>query len=182
MTLSTDINLPLAKDYKDEQNPDAYTNDLVFELQNMYQRVSNNVNGTFRNYADVDSSQWIPTIDGSSSTGATTYTSQIGWVWRQGIMTEVWADITWTATTATGNLFINLPYEVTRSNQMPFCGCVQTSNFTYTSGDNCSINAIPSTLRGEIWNYSSGGATANQLVVNAGRIIFHLRYIGVSDE
>lgn len=97
-------------------------------------------------------------------------------------MTEVWGDITWSATTATGNLLVNLPYLVTKSSQIPFVGEVQTSNFTYTAGTNCSINAIPSTYTAAIWNYGSGIATSQQAIVAAGRLIFHLRYIGISDE
>ena len=147
MTLPTDIILPLPRDYKNEDNPDKYTQDLVFELQNMYEQIANNVNGFIRNNADVDSSQWIPTISGTTGAGSTTYTNQIGWVLRQGIMVDVWGDLSWSATTASGNLFIDLPYIVTKSSEIPFVGCVQTSSFTYTAGDNCAINAIPSTYR-----------------------------------
>jgi len=183
MTLPTDITLPLPRDYRDNINPDAYSNDLVFELQNMYQNVANNINGAIRNYADVDSSQWIPTINGTGSAGSTTYTHQIGWVFRQGIITEVWFDIQWSASTATGNLFIDLPYIVTKSNQKPFVGVLQTSTIAYGAGKTLlTCNAIPSTYRLEIWSSGSAVATANVVVAGAGQLIGHCRYIGVSDE
>lgn len=183
MTLPTDIILPLPEDYKNMDNPDAYLRDLVFDLQTMYEQIANNVNGSIRSYADVDSSQWVPTINGTGGAGATTYTNQVGWVLRTGIMTEVWFDVTWTASTATGNLFIDLPYLVTKSNQKPFVGVLQTSTIAYGAGKtllNC--NAIPSTYRLEIWSSGSAVATANVAVAGAGQLIGYCRYIGVSDE
>lgn len=183
MTLPTDLLLPQPKDYQNAENPDAYLNDLVFDLQTMYEQIANNVNGTIRSYADVDSSEWIPTIDGTIGAGATTYTHQIGWVLRQGIITEVWFDIQWSATTATGNLFIDLPYIVTKSNQKPFVGVLQTATIAYGAGQTVlTCNAIPTTYRLEVWSSGSGNATANIAVAAAGQLIGHCRYIGVSDE
>jgi hypothetical protein len=183
MTLPTDIILPLPRDYKNMDNPDKYIQDLVFELQNMYEQIANNVNGFIRNNADVDSSQWIPTISGTTGAGATTYTNQIGWVLRQGIMVDVWFDITWSATTASGNLFIDLPYIVTKSNQKPFVGVLQPSAIAYGAGHTDLVcNAIPSTYRLEIWATGSGVPTANLGVAASGQLIGHCRYIGVSDE
>lgn len=183
MTLPTDIILPQTKDYKDMEGNDALLNDLIFDLQNMYEQLANGINGTIRNYADVDSSQWVPTIDGTTGAGATTYMNQIGWVFRQGIITEVWFDIKWSATTATGNLFVDLPYIVTKSNQKPFVGVLQTATIAYGVGQTVlTCNAIPSTYRLEIWSSGSGNATANIAVAAAGQLIGHCRYIGVSDE
>lgn len=183
MTLPTDIILPLPRDYKDALNPDAYNNDLVFDLQNMYEQLANQINGTIRNYADVDSSEWIPTLSGTTAVGATTYTHQIGWVFRQGIITEVWFDIAWSATTATGNLFVDLPYLVTKSDQKPFVGVLQPSSIAYGAGKTDLVcNAIPSTYRLEIWTTGTGVPTSNLAVVASGQLIGHCRYIGVSDE
>lgn len=183
MTLPTDIILPLPRDYQDALNPDAYSNDLVFDLQNMYEQLANQINGTIRNYADVDSSQWIPTISGTTGVGATTYVSQVGWVFRQGIITDVWFDIEWSATTATGNLFIDLPYIVTKSNQKPFVGVLQPSAIPYGAGHTDLVcNAIPSTYRLEIWATGTATPTVNVGVAASGQLIGHCRYIGVSDE
>lgn len=178
MTLPTDLYLPKPEDYpKDREN---YLNDLLFSIQSMYEQVAQVANGSFRNYAEVDAGAWIPTLAGTGA-GSFTYTSQYGWSLRTGIMTEVWADITWSATTATGNLYLELPYIVTKSSGKPFVGVCQTSGITYTTGSNTVISAIPNTYRGEIWNYGTGVATSNQGVVASGRIIVYLRYIGVSD-
>ena len=180
MTLPTSIDLPLRVNYQDEEDMDRYLRDLVYELQGMYENLTENINGFIRNDADVDQSQWTPTLNGTVA-GTFTYTRQVGWSIRQGIYTEVFADIAWTATTATGNLYLELPYRVTRSDGMPFVGTVQVSNVAYL-GNYLVINAIPNTYRGEIYSVTPAGATANLAVPASGRLIIHCRYIGLSDE
>lgn len=181
MTLSTDIYLPLPKDYEGKMNTDNYLNDLVFDLQDMYQNLAQNINGTFSNTADTFVTPWSPLLSGSTTPGVFTYVNQVGLTWRQGIMTEVWGDVSWSSTTATGNLCLTLPYICSKSNGMPFVGDCQSSAITYTVGTSIYINAIPNTLRAEFWNSGTGISTQNQQVVASGRVIFHVRYIGVSD-
>lgn len=180
MSLPTDSNLPLPYDYDIAKEPDKYLNDLVFRLQEMYEELSEVAGGSFRSYATVDGSQWVPTLNGTTSSGFT-YTNQYGWSCRSGIMTEVWADVEWSATTATGDIYFELPYEVTLSSGMPFVGVCQASGIAATTGTGFVINAIPGTYRGEIWNVGSGVATGNQAVVASGRLIVYCRYIGISD-
>jgi hypothetical protein len=179
MTLPNDIYLPKPDDF--QRDPNKYVDNLTFQLQEMYLNIVQNVNGTLRNYADVDGSEWIPTLNGSGA-GTFTYTSQYGWVLRQGLMTDVWGDVTWSATTATGNLYVDLPYIVTKSSGSPFIGVCQPSNVTYTAGTMINISAIPGTYTGEFWTSGTGVATGNQAVVASGRLIFHVRYIGVTGE
>jgi len=180
MTLPTSIDLPLRVDYQNDEDLDRYLRDLVYELQEMYERITENVNGYIRNYADVDQTKWIPTLNGTVA-GDFTYTQQVGWSIRQGIYTEIFADISWTATTSAGNLYLELPYIVTLSDGMPFVGTVQASNVVYL-GNYLVINAIPNTYRGEIYSVTPAGATANLAVPASGRLIIHSKYIGVSDE
>ena len=128
------------------------------------------------------SKQFLPTLDGSTP-GTFTYTHQTGWVLRQGLMVDVWVDVEWSATgTAAGDLFVELPYKVAVSEQMPFVGIVQPSAITYTGGTEIVINAINDTYRGEFWNTGDGFTTANQSVVSSGRLIFHIRYLGQGIE
>lgn len=178
MTLPTDIFLPLPKDYARDGDNDRYMNDLVYRIQDMYGQVVDVVNGSFRNDSETASSQWIPTLDGSVS-GTFTYTHQYGYVMRSGIMTEVWFDIGWSATTATTNFFLNLPYIVTKSNGMPFAGIAVSQTITYTGSLSCF--AVPSTTRLEFWQSSSGGASSNVSVQPVGTVQGYCRYIGVSD-
>jgi len=180
MSLPTTITLPLRADYGDKEDLDRYIRDLVFELQSMYENLTENINGYIRNSGDIDQSQWLPTLNGSVA-GTFTYTQQVGWSIRQGIYTEVFADIIWSATTATGNIYLELPYKVANSDGMPFVGTVQPSNIAF-AGSNLVINAIPNTYRGEIWSIGSGLATTNLAVPASGRLIIHLRYIGLDGE
>jgi len=180
MSLPTNITLPLRVNYQDESDINRYLSDLVYELQSMYESIADNVNGFIRNEAEIDQAKWTPTLAGTVA-GAFTYSSQYGWSIRQGIYTEIFADVSWTATTATGNLYLELPYRVTITNGMPFVGIVQPSSVTF-AGSNLVINAISDTYRGEIWSIGSGLATANLAVPASGRLIIHLRYIGLEDE
>lgn len=183
MTLPSQIVLPLRVDFKSDEDLDRYLRDLVFELQTMYENIAENVNGFIRNNSEVDQAVWTPTIAGRTSAGTTTYTQQVGWSVRQGIFTEIWFDVIWSATTATGNLYLELPYRVAISDGMPFVGVLQPSSMAFGAGRTyLVINGIPDTYRGEIWTVGSGVATANLGVSASGRLIGHLRYIGIEDE
>lgn len=180
MTLPTNIILPLRTDYSDE-DLDRYIRDVVFQIQDFYEQVADNVNGFIRNNAEVDQAVWTPTLAGTGS-GTFTYTQQAGWSIRQGIFTEIFFDIIWSSTTATGNLYVELPYKVTFSDGMPFVGVLQPSSIGFGGGTNLVINGIQNSYRGEIWSVGSGAVTANLAVPASGRLIGTLRYIGLEDE
>jgi len=182
MSLPSNITLPLRVDYQNDEDMDRYLRDLVYELQGMYENLTDNINGFIRNNADIDQSKWVPTLAGTVA-GPFIYTRQVGWSIRQGIYTEVFADIAWSSTTSTSNLYLELPYKVTRSDGMPFVGTVQASSIAFGAGrTDLVINAIPNTYKGEIWSIGSGVATANLAVPASGRLIVHLRYIGIDGE
>lgn len=181
MTLPTDIILPEPEDFNEDAQ--EYISNLTEKLEMMYSNISNNVNGNFRNYADTDGSQWIPTLGGTTSTGTYTYTTQIAWVYRQGIMVDVWANISWTATTATGFIVVDLPYGVILSDaQLTFIGECNTSLIAFASGTSASIVAIAGTYTAQVYTYGSAISIATLPVPASGTINYHLRYIGVSDD
>jgi len=180
MSLPSNINLPLKVNYQDEEDIDRYLSDLVYGLQGMYENLTDNINGFIRNDTEIDQAQWLPTLNGTVA-GVFVYTHQVGWSIRQGIYTELFADVSWTATTATGNLYLELPYRVTVSNGMPFVGTVQSSNVAYL-GNYLVINAIPNTYRGEIYSVTPAAVTANLAVPASGRLIIHSRFVGLEDE
>lgn len=179
MTLPIDLDLPLKENYEDDK---LYLKDLVFELQGMYENIAQNVNGFIRNNEEVDQAKWEPTLNGTGA-GTFTYDHQIGWSIRQGIFTQLFFDIKWSATTAAGNLYVELPYRVTLSQQKPFVGVLQPSSINFGVGrTNLVINAIPNTYRGEIWSIRSGAATANLTVPASGQLMGHITYIGLENE
>ena len=183
MTIPSNIILPLRADFTDFNDINRYLRDLTFELQRMYESVAQGVNGDIRASVYTQRENWEPILDGTSTTGAFTYTHQVGWVLRRGLWVDVFGDVAWTGVgSATGNLFVTLPYQVANSAQMPFVGVVQPSGITFTGGTSIELNCIPQTYRGEFWNSGSAFTTANQAVVSSGRLIFHVRYLGVSDE
>lgn len=189
MTLPTNIILPLHTDRIESGDPKelgSYIRDLVFELQTMYERLADNINGSIRADYDITQSSWEPTLKGSTTVGNFTYEHQTGYSLRRGLMVDVWFDVEWSATGgAAGNLVVNLPYQVANvstSSTFPFVGICQPSNITFTAGTDLVINAMPNTFDGEVWYTGDGVATGNQLVVASGRLIGHIRYIGQQDE
>lgn len=181
MTLPIDILLPLPQDFP-SKDPNDYLQMLVRSLRTMYQSVSNNVNGSIRNDAQEDSSQWIPEIFGESTSGTTTYVHKYGWSLRTGILTDVWFDVSWSATTATGNLYIELPYIVAISNGKPFVGIAHPSSITLSSGyAQLGCNALPNSYNLEIWQSGNGKENINLPVPASGRILGNCRYIGIED-
>ena len=184
MTIPTNIIFPLRGDFSNFEDIDRYLSDVVFELQRMYENLAQGINGDIRASAYTQRNQWTPILKGTGVAGTFTYNHQIGWVLRQGLLIDVWFDVSWSASgAAAGNLFIELPYEVANSDQKPFSEVLQTSTIGYGGGNTLlSINAIPNTFRGEIWSSGSGAVTANVAVAAAGQLIGHIRYIGVQDE
>lgn len=184
MTLPSNNIFPLINDFKSVEDANKYLRDLIFAMQQRDEQIAQAVNGDIRANAFTQRENWTPILKGTSSAGTFTYSYQVGWVLRQGLMTDVWFDILWTANTgATGNLYVELPYKVATSDQKPFVGILQTATLNYGAGQSVlTINAIPGTYRGEIWSSGSTNAMANIAVASAGQLIGHVRYIGVSDE
>lgn len=170
-------------DFSSVEDINRYLRDLVFSLQQRDEQVVQVLNGDIRGSAFIQRQNWTPVLNGISASGTFTYTHQIGWVLRQGLITDVWFDVEWTNNgTASGNLYIELPYQVAVSDEKPFVGIVQSSGITYSGGTGIVINAIPDTYRGEFWNVGSAFTTANQAVVASGQLIGFVRYIGVQNE
>jgi hypothetical protein len=160
-----------------------YFSELTVSLQDMYEQIADNTNGSIKSDAFVQRDQWTPTLNGFTTPGTFTYTHQTGWALRQGLITDVWFDVAWTAAgSATGSLFIELPYQVAVGSNKPFVGVCQPSAITYTGGTAMIVNAIPGTYRAELWNTGTSFTTETQAVVASGQVIGFVRYIGISNE
>jgi len=188
VTVPENIIFPLHTELLRSNKPEdleKYMREFVSSLQEMYEQLAYGINGDIRSDTFQPNQRWTPIVKDTANSGTTfTYDHQTGWVYRQGIITDVWCDVQWTANSGaiTGNMYIELPYKVSLTNNIPFVGVVQPSVFAFTGGTACVANAISNTYRAEIWNTGTGFTTANQGSVSAGRIIMHLRYIGVSIE
>lgn len=186
MTLPTNIVFPIVPtdvSASDLTQINKYLTEQSFSLQRMYEQLAQGINGSIRTSFAVGNQNWTPTVQGTSTTGTFTYTQQDGWVLRQGLLVDLWADVKWTsAGTATGEIFLNLPYKVANSNNNPFTGIVQSGLLTYTAGEAIFINATPNTYIGRLMNTGTGIGMSAQQVTATGRLIIHLRYIGQADD
>lgn len=188
MTIPSDLQLPIHSDKITSTNPkdlENYMRELVRSLERSYEQIAQGINGNIKGSSYYENEKWIPVVKDTANAGTTfTYDHQIGWVFRQGIFTDCWFDVEWTAASGatSGNMYVELPYQVAVTEQKPFVGVVQPSVFTFTGGTECVINAISDTYRGEIWNCGNGFTTANQKSRAAGHLIGHIRYIGKADE
>jgi hypothetical protein len=188
MTLPTTIILPDQYDLLesgDPKNTVQYMRNLVNKLNDMYESIARNVNGSIRTNNDQETPKWTPIIKDQTNTATTfTYANQTGWVLRTGILVDCWFDVRWIAASGAtgGNMYLELPYKVARTENIPFVGVLQTSSLTYTTGDNIVINAFNNTYEGQLWNYASGIATGRQRTAASGRIIGHIRYMGQDER
>jgi hypothetical protein len=186
LTLPTNIILPFQNDFLDTNDPkdvQKYLQELKFSLQGMYEDIAQAVNGNIRSNYAIGRQNWNPILFGTTTAGSFTYTNRSGWSLRQGLLVDAWFDIAWSAVGgAAGNLYIELPYKVALTDNMPFVGVVQSSTLAYTGGTGIVINAISDSFRGEFWNVGTGFVTARQAVVANGRLIGHIRYMGQQHE
>lgn len=186
MTLPIEFQFPAYNDFASKNQSDdlnKYLREQNFQLKRMYEMIVDVANGRFRGSALSQEWNWTPTLKGTTASGTFTYSNQIGWALRQGIMTDCWFDITWTAQSgATGNLYVELPYQVAKSDRMPFVGIVQHSGLTITGFSDIVVNGIPDTFRGEFWKTGGGATTTRLAVASSGRLIGFIRYIGQQYE
>lgn len=180
------MTIPSRKSYNLKKSEESNDNlDSVFyELQKDFQGVIDTLGGTFKSSYLTQRSQWIPILKGTTTEGTFTYTHQRGYVFRQGLIVDVWGDVLFTGSgSAAGNLYVELPYKVTLSDGIPFIGTASSSTVAFGAGHtSISVNAISDTYRGEFWTCGSANAMANLAVQPSGRLIFNVRYIGVRDE
>lgn len=165
-----------------------YFRELVFKLTTDYEAIADSVNGLVQySTADEPTLQWEPELFGTTSPGTATYTTQIGWAVRVGQLVDVFFEIEWSGHTGTGNLYLELPYDVVGdlagTDTAPFVGSVIPDGITFAGGRTAAaIQAVSDTTRGEFMIYGSGLTSENLAVPAAGRIQGTLRYIGESAD
>jgi len=166
------------------ENPQAvndYNRQMVRTLTSSYEEIATAVNGDIRNDQDTDSRQYVPTISGGTAVGIGTYTHQTGWVFRQGIIIDVWFDIRWSAHTGTGTLLVNLPYLSALSDNFPFVGSIQAANITFSGY--LTVDVIPNSRTASVRDIISGAGISDISITNADTTIRgHLKYVGQAIE
>jgi len=177
MTLPTNIILPLRLDAIREGDPEKIAvtmRNLVDTLTQMYQDLANNLNGYI--------TTWTPTSYGLTSSGICTYSRQIGWMRRSGIITELWMDIAWTGHTGTGGLAIEMPYVAAPSEGAPWIGTIASDGNTFGAGYTyLTWSCEPSTTQGTIYRNGSGVALSAMSIAATGSYRGYIQYLG-NDE
>jgi hypothetical protein len=181
LTVPIDLDLPIRPLTENPEELSKYITDLTYTLERSYQRTAEGINGYIKTEFAQQDERFTPTLNGSTS-GTFTYVHQNGWVFKQGLIVDFWFDVQWSATTAAGNLQINLPYIVANTANLPFVGVVQPSAIAYTGGTEMVVNANSNSYIATFYNTGSGFTTAPQSVTASGRVIGHLRYISQQDE
>mgnify|MGYP003652270909 CR=1 FL=1 len=146
MTLPTNTNFSLLNDEYNklsDENLLDYMRKLSEEIEISYQNIAINFNG-FNKTSFLDNTgvlnrqeNWTPTLNGTTTQDTFTYPldEQIGWAYKQGLVNDIWFDITWTGSGgAAGNLYVELPYKVANIPGKPFLGSIQSSMITFATG------------------------------------------------
>jgi hypothetical protein len=107
--------------------------------------------GTSELFADYEEGTFTPSLSGTSTAGAGTYSAQDGQYRKIGNMVYVCILIVWSAHTGTGNFQLNgLPFTL-QSNTFPSTACV--------------ITGLTTPITGQVFTELQGGATTGKLYV-----------------
>jgi len=160
---------------------DRYIRELIATLQRQYEDVAQAVNGDIRSSVDIDSKKYTPTVSGATTAGTGTYVHQVGWVYRQGLLVDVFIDIRWNAHTGSGILQIDLPYLCTESAENPFVCVVSSENITFSGYLTGTI--VPGTRELQIYDNRSG-TTFNNISISGSDTTLraHIRYVAQGIE
>ena len=167
MTLPLNIILP--EDLKE----------LHRDLTLMYEDIATVVNG----YQDT----WTPTVEGDTTVGVGTYTTQTGYYYRQGLLCDCWFSVVLSAHTGTGDMKVKLPFKIKDSSDV-WIGEVLDSNLTYPSGTKVVLSGINDTFFVGLTVCGDGIASAAVQLDTAVQVVTpwtltgHIRFIGVADE
>lgn len=107
-------------------------------------------------------STFTPTVEGSSTAGAGTYTTQVGNYVRIGKIVFYEIELVWTASTGTGNLVIaGLPFlSLSGSASGVFTSTASFSSLTYTAGATPVFRIQSGGSKLSLFEYSPGGSLA----------------------
>ena len=117
---------------------------------------------------------WTPVMTGSVTAGTGTYSAQIGNFTRIGRMVFVQAQLTWSAHTGSGFMFISLPYTCANLKYSP--NIIDYQNLTVTG--TALIESQPGFATAALLTSPTTGGTVTQLPFDtAAAIYFSLFYI-----
>lgn len=188
MSLPITRTIPPVPDFEDLEAVKKYLQELNFDLQDTYEVQTQNINGFFRTNANVDGSEWVPTVEGTGTAGSPSYVRQIGYVLRQGILTYCWFNVAWTSVGgATGNIRLNLPYKVTKPTTSTagvnnFTGNAGSGNLNWSGRTSFGCIALADSYKLRFVGYGSGTSTTDIPIAANAFVDGTIIYVGVEDE
>lgn len=152
--------------------------DFHGNISDMYRDLANAINGNY--------GEWTPTVSGGTDAGVGTYTAATtyGLWYRQGLLTDVWFMVTWTAHTGAGNMLVNLPFKVMFCTDNIFVSTLEITGVTLGVGYSYAALQCNSNLSSaSVIQCGSGNTLANIAIINgAVQLRGHARYIGQENE
>ena len=122
---------------------------------------------------DYEEGLWTPVIEGTSSSGVGTYSSQAGVYTKIGNIVHVAFLIIWTAHTGTGNITVTgLPFTLASMN---FPAAMYTSNLTFT-GSWVTAQVVADTTTMNLISPTSGAPYATVAMDTAATIVGQVSY------
>jgi len=145
------------------------------DIRRMYRHLAGAINGSYYDR--------VPTVSGSGTAGSPTYTTQVGYQLRQGLLVDIWFDIEWSAIGgASGNIQLDLSYKSTKVNGNPFVSAIYGSKCWYSPNYDYLTIVLGSDSNVATIYENGAKVTAQPLTFaragSTGAIRGHLRYIG----
>lgn len=126
-----------------------------------------------------ETGSFVPTVYGSSVTGAGTYSTQVGLYTRVNNLVTAFANINWTAHTGSGNARYTLPFTAVNpaaSYQVPFT-IGYLNNFSLTASNIALLDTIAGAAALEMYQYPVGGGALSAVTLDtSAQILFSGTY------
>lgn len=174
MTLPINIVLPVLNQEVSSINPQdlyVYLRKLAYVITTQLQQTNQTLNGVDILYTDLVPPFYGQFIIGSTLAGTATYTNTTMTIRQINLLTFVSFDITWSGSTGTGNLLVQVPYFANNVSNMPFAGVIESDGMTYSAGYTyLTCNIPPNTNTINVNQNGSGSALIALPITASGHI------------
>ena len=142
------------------------------QLTKMYSDIANAVNGI--------QGTWTPTVEGGTTAGVGTYTTQEGYYYRHGLLVDCWFSIVLSGHTGTGDMKIKLPYKIKLSSDL-WIGELLDSGLVYPSGTKIVLSGLNNTYFLQLVASGDAMSSANVQIDTVCTLTGHIRFIGQAE-
>ena len=128
---------------------------------------------------DYEEGTWTPAIEGTTTAGSGTYSNQVGRYTKIGNQVTIWARLSWSAHTGTGNMVISgFPFTIANVNNLIPSGAIgYTANIAINAGNLLMIGGDPNSSKAFFWQTPTGGGSTSTVPLDtAGDVAFSMTY------